>query len=127
MTPLPALYANEFSPVLVPQMEQLSWTSQVQQPQPVAALAPSVGGGLLKHYADTDALPRRIRLRPINMVSEVQTASTGSWPGPLPETPMTLVTPVDPVQQKVSELVGAEVRPMGLLSRYAMEKNNGRE
>ncbi len=123
MTPLPALYANEFSPVLVPQTEQLSWASQVQ-PQPVAASAPSAGGGLLKHYADTDALPRKIRLRPISMVSEVQTASTGSWPGPLPETP---VTPVDPIQQKVSELVGAEVRPMGLLSRYAMEKNNGHE
>ncbi len=124
MTPLPALYANEFSPVLVPQTEQLSWASQVQQPQSVAAFAPPAGGGLLKHYADTDALPRKIRLHPINMVSEVQTASAGSWPGPLPETPM---TPVGPVQQKVSELVGAEVRPKGLLSRYAMEKNNGHE
>ena len=124
MTPLPALYANEFSPVLMPQTEQLSWASQVQQPQPVASFAPPVGGGLLKHHANTDALPGKIRLRPINMVSEVQTASAGSWPGPLPETP---VTPVGPVQQKVSELVGAEVRPMGLLSRYAMEKSNGRE
>lgn len=126
MTPLPALYANEFSPVLVPQSEQLSWASQVQ-PQPVAAFAPATGSGLLKSYADTDALPRKIRLRPISMVNDVQTSDQGSWPGPLPETPITYGTPVGPVQQRVPELVGAEVRPKGLLSRYAMEKNNGRE
>ncbi|MBA2395602.1 MAG: glucosaminidase domain-containing protein [Ktedonobacteraceae bacterium] len=126
MTPLPALYANEFSPVLLPQTEQLPWEMQ-EQPQPVANVAAPAANGWMKSYADSDVLPRKSKLRPMRMVSGPQSSDGGNWPGSLPETPIGFLMPVNPVQQNVLEPVGAEVRPLGLLSRYAREKENNRE
>jgi hypothetical protein len=134
--PLPALYVNEFSPVLIasPQTEQLPWSSSpapVVQPDavPVFAGMPE-GGGLLKRYADTDALPRRIRLRPISIVSEPvqQSVGQGNWYGSVPETPIAFTAPGESVrEEKVPEVVGVGARPLGLLRRYAMEKSDGSE
>lgn len=136
-TPLPALYVNEFSPVLaVPQTEQLSWSaSPVVPPEAVPVSAGmTTGGGLLKCYADTDALPRRIKLRPISIAPEVlpQSVGQGRWFNARPpETPTEFAPSASFAQgEKVPEVVGASgagVRPLGLLRRYAMEKYESSE
>jgi hypothetical protein len=128
LTPLPALYVNEFSPVLVPQSEQLPWSPE-PRPQPVGAFSNATEDRLLKHYADTDALPRKTRLRPIRIAPEPvqQSSGRGNWYGPLPETPVAFTAPIGPAQEKTPELVGVGTRPMGLLRRYAMEKYDGNQ
>ncbi len=130
LTPFSALYVNEFSPVLVPQTEQLVGSPEPQlQPQLVPAFfSATAGGGLLKRYADTDVLPRKTRLRPIRIAPEPvqQSSEAGNWYGPLPETPVAFTAPASPVQEeKAPELVGVGARPPGLLRRYAMEKYDG--
>jgi hypothetical protein len=134
-TPLPALYVNEFSPVLVepPHTEQMPWSSVPvvrTEAAPVFAGA-SGGGGLLKRYADTDALPRRIRLRPLSVVAQPveQAVEQGNWyGGSVPETPVAFPALSGFVrEEKVAEVVGVVERPLGLLRRYAMEKSDGHE
>lgn len=127
--PLPALYVNEFSPILVsPQTEQLPWSPApvpIVQPQVVPVFASATEAGLLKRYADTDAMPKRARLRPIRVTSEPmqQPVEQGNWRGAVPETPIAFTVPAGPFQEeKTPEVVGVGVRPLGLLSRYAMEK-----
>ena len=111
------------------QAEQLPWSPE-PQPQPVAAFSSVSEGGLLKPYADTGALPRKARLRPIRIAPESvqQSSGAGNWYGSLPpETPAAFTAPASPVQEKAPELVGVGARPPGLLRRYAMEKYNGNE
>jgi hypothetical protein len=118
---LPALYVNEFSPVLAPQpvanTEQLPWSQRPQTPVPV--LAGVAGGGLLTRYAATSAPPR----------AELQSTSiyagnawqTGTNAGvPLAAEPTVPVTPTPASGAEPARFAG--VRRGGLLRRYALEK-----
>jgi len=128
LMPLPALYVNEFSPVIMSQSAQLPWSAE-PQPQPAVAFSHTTEGGLPRHYTDTDALPRKARLRPVRIASEPVSQSPGSegWYGPLPDTPVAFTAPASPVQEKAPELVGVGARPLGLLRRYAMEKKGSNQ
>ena len=129
LTPLPALYVNEFSPVRVPQAEQLT-RSPEPQTQPMPAFSNATEGGLLKRYADRDALPRKIRLRPIRIAPQpvAQSSERGNWYGSLPPgTPVAFTAAGSPAQGKAPASVGVGTRLPGLLRRYAMEKYDGAE
>jgi hypothetical protein len=121
VTPLSELYVNEFSPVLVPRAEQLSRPSE---PQPTPAFSGAGGGGLLKRHADADALPRKIRLRPVSIVHEPvqQLSEQVGLSELLPKTPVPISN--GSIQEKTPELIRAEARPKGLLHRYALEKQD---
>lgn len=127
---LPALYANEFSPVLAPQpaanTEQLSW-SQQRQPTPVPVLAGVAGGGLLTRYAAATGVPPRAELQSTNVYTEnVWQASTNAGASVAAEPvtsfaePSISVTPVPASGAEPARFAG--VRRGGLLRRYALEK-----
>ena len=100
------------------------------QPQVVPVFATATEGGLFKRYVDTDALPKKARLRPIRVTSEPTPRSVeqGDWHGSIPETPIAFTVPARPFEEeKTPEVVGAGARPLGLLSRYAMEKHASSE
>jgi hypothetical protein len=125
---LPALYANEFSPVLAPQpvanTEQLSWS---QRPlTPVPALAGVAGGGLLTRYAATGA-PQRIEPQPVFVYAEdawqVGTnagAPVATMPAASFVEPSVPVTPMPAIGAEPARFAG--VRRGGLLRRYTLEK-----
>ena len=123
---LPALYVNEFSPVLVPQSlpstEQLSW------PQPVLSLASVSGGGLLKRYADTDAVRQQVALQATYIYAEEVWGTDTNAGMPVVGVGATSYTeepsiPVTPAPSPVAEPTRfAGVRRGGLLRRYALEK-----
>ncbi|HEV2659216.1 MAG TPA: hypothetical protein VGU68_01350 [Ktedonobacteraceae bacterium] len=126
---LPALYANEFSPVLAPQpvvsTEQLSW-SQQRQPTPVPALAGVAGGGLLTRYAAPGASPRA-ELQPTSVYVENVWPTATNAGAPLATMPVTSFAepsvPVTPAPASGAEPARfAGVRRGGLLRRYALEK-----
>ncbi len=125
---LPALYANEFSPVLaskpVPDTEQLSWSQRQLTPIPV--LAGVAGGGLLTRYAATGA-PQHAEPQPTHVYAqEVWQAGTnaGAPVATMPAAsfvePSVPVTPMPAIGAEPARFAG--VRRGGLLRRYTLEK-----
>ncbi len=120
---LPALYANEFSPVLASQpvanTEQLSWPPR--QLTPVPALAGVAGGGLLTRYAATGA-PPRAELQPTNVYAENvwQAGTNADVPVAAFAEPSVPTTPASVSGAEPARFAG--VRRGGLLRRYALEK-----
>jgi hypothetical protein len=124
---LPALYANEFSPVLAPQpvasTEQLPWSQR--EPTPIPALAGVAGGGLLTRYA-TDA-PQGAEPQPTNVYTGNvwQTGTNADAPvAAVPAAsfaePSVPVTPTSVREVEPARFAG--VRRGGLLHRYTLEK-----
>ena len=118
---LPALYVNEFSPVLAPQpvanTEQLPWSQRQLTPVPV--LAGIAGGGLLTRYAATGAPPRaELQSTSIYAGNAWQTGTNAVVP--LAAEPTVPVTPTPASGAEPARFAG--VRRGGLLRRYALEK-----
>jgi hypothetical protein len=125
---LPPLYVNEFSPVLMPQFsastEQLAWTQREQMRQPVLSLAAhSVSGeGLLKRYANVDAMSG-LQPASAHLEGRQQAEVAKNSYGPITETLSDPYRPAPWVPRQASEMVKVGARQGRLLRRYTLEKS----
>jgi hypothetical protein len=124
---LPALYANQFSPVLTPQPVVSTEELSQRELPPVPALAGVASAGLLRRYTAPDLSPHFEREASYVYAGAVQPPATSTYM-PVVATSATpyaekIVVPETPVPATGAEPTRfAGVRRGGLLRRYALEK-----